>query len=639
MSTRSVRAVALWLLLWSVGFLASPSARADEHPDAANASVDANPFVLDPSGLGPMFVGSAEVPGHLDLRSHVVLQHLYRPIVVVGEDGRIERALVGQRQQFDLAAVLGWQGDLEAGLRLPLVLHQVAQMPGVGLGDAASAGLGDLVLHGKWWLLDESEAPVSTALLVPLGLPTGNAEAWMGSGGVSVHPQVVGTRQEGLLQLGAALGWRSQPDTTLFNLTEANKITARLGVRYRDEALPWEAHGGLTLAARAASPLANADETSGELLGGGRWAVEVAGEQLVVEGGLGLGLLTGVPTPRWRAFLGVRYRRDVNPDSDADGLVNSIDGCPAEPEDVDGFEDEDGCPDPDNDQDGRLDPADGCPDEPEDMDGFEDEDGCPEADNDEDGIVDESDECPLEAEDLDGLSDEDGCPEEDSDEDGVLDTADDCPSDPEDEDGFEDEDGCPDPDDDGDGILDEADMCPRDAEDADGYRDHDGCPDPDCPTPRNPTPDDVDLVECPEPGEFLAVMTDEVIEIRQQILFKPASHEILPVSYPVLREVLKVLRAHPGVRIRIIGHTDSVGSESANLRLSIDRADAVMAYLLHHGTPDDRMVDRLEAEGQGEGVPQDTNRTRAGQAQNRRVEFVRIGMLTETPDPWSGESQ
>ena len=81
------------------------------------------------------------------------------------------------------------------------------------------------------------------------------------------------------------------------------------------------------------------------------------------------------------------------------------------PEDVDGFEDEDGCPDPDNDGDGIPDVSDACPDDAEDADGFEDTDGCPDLDNDGDGILDVDDQCPNEPEDFDGEADEDGCPD------------------------------------------------------------------------------------------------------------------------------------------------------------------------------------------------------------------------------------
>jgi outer membrane protein W len=72
----------------------------------------------------------------------------------------------------------------------------------------------------------------------------------------------------------------------------------------------------------------------------------------------------------------------VDNDPDHDGIVGDADKCPNEPEDKDGFQDEDGCPDPDNDGDGIPDAMDKCPNEPEDKDGFQDEDGCPDPDND-----------------------------------------------------------------------------------------------------------------------------------------------------------------------------------------------------------------------------------------------------------------
>lgn len=82
-----------------------------------------------------------------------------------------------------------------------------------------------------------------------------------------------------------------------------------------------------------------------------------------------------------RVPIGLRLaEREVRSgDSDGDGLDDDVDRCPAAPEDFDGFQDEDGCPDLDDDQDGVLDVIDQCPLVPEDFDGVEDEDGCPDA--------------------------------------------------------------------------------------------------------------------------------------------------------------------------------------------------------------------------------------------------------------------
>ena len=131
-------------------------------------------------------------------------------------------------------------------------------------------------------------------------------------------------------------------------------------------------------------------------------------------------------------------------DSDNDGIPEKEDLCPNEPEDKDGFQDQDGCPELDNDEDSIYDAVDKCPNLAEDRDGFQDEDGCPDPDNEYDGILDAQDKCPNEPEDMDGFEDYDGCPELDNDKDGILDSQDKCPNDPETYNGFEDTDGCPD---------------------------------------------------------------------------------------------------------------------------------------------------------------------------------------------------
>ncbi len=95
-------------------------------------------------------------------------------------------------------------------------------------------------------------------------------------------------------------------------------------------------------------------------------------------------------------------------DEDGDGI--EPDQCPLEPEDVDGFEDGDGCPELDNDGDGVEDRFDFCPNEPEDQDGIADKDGCPETNQDGDGLDDGLDRCPL----VPGPLRASGCPWEDT---------------------------------------------------------------------------------------------------------------------------------------------------------------------------------------------------------------------------------
>ena len=108
----------------------------------------------------------------------------------------------------------------------------------------------------------------------------------------------------------------------------------------------------------------------------------------------------------------VETPKTVDEDPDKDGILGAADQCPTEPEDTDGFEDANGCPDNDNDADGIVDTADKCPIEAEDKDGFEDDNGCPDPDNDGDGVLDAADKCPTEPETKNGYQDEDGCADE-----------------------------------------------------------------------------------------------------------------------------------------------------------------------------------------------------------------------------------
>src|SRR5580704_9728038 len=126
------------------------------------------------------------------------------------------------------------------------------------------------------------------------------------------------------------------------------------------------------------------------------------------------------PTVDWEVLLSIykefgrkEVPKVVGPkDSDGDGIPDDVDKCPNEPEDKDGFQDADGCPDPDNDNDGIPDAQDKCPNQAEDKDGFQDADGCPEPDNDGDVIPDAQDKCPNQPETKNGYQDADGCPDE-----------------------------------------------------------------------------------------------------------------------------------------------------------------------------------------------------------------------------------
>jgi outer membrane protein OmpA-like peptidoglycan-associated protein len=283
-------------------------------------------------------------------------------------------------------------------------------------------------------------------------------------------------------------------------------------------------------------------------------------------------------------------------DTDGDGILDPDDACPRDPEDKDGFEDEDGCPDLDNDADGILDVQDACPNDPEDKDGFEDEDGCPDEDNDKDGILDINDKCINDPEDKDGFEDEDGCPDLDNDKDGIPDKDDKCPNEAENKNGIEDEDGCPEGDRDADGIIDPLDKCPDEPETINGVDDEDGCPDK------------------------AMVQVDAGKILTEKIYFELDKYRILRKSYAVLEELGNLLRLYPKYKlVSIEGHTDLSGRPKYNLRLSDLRAQAVKTFLVEREGIEES---RLQTVGYGEERPWMEGRSKEANQKNRRVEFI-----------------
>jgi OmpA-OmpF porin, OOP family len=324
--------------------------------------------------------------------------------------------------------------------------------------------------------------------------------------------------------------------------------------------------------------------------------------------GGGLGLVRGIGSPKFRAFLAVAWSPSFI-DDDRDGVYDFEDRCLGSPEDRDGFRDDDGCPELDNDGDGLLDPGDQCPLDAEDADQYQDGDGCPEADNDSDGVTDLNDPCPNAAEDRKGKRPQDGCPSssEDADGDGVPDASDKCSDEPEDRDGFEDDDGCPDIDNDGDSIPDNFDECPNEAEDADGVDDTDGCADPDndkdgfddasdrCPAQPETLNGNRDDDGCPDPGAELVRLTDNTIELRERISFTgpPAAPVLTPGAQTLLNLVALVLKGHREIGVLRV-EVRAEGTASAHTQA---RADAILAFLVSKAVT----APRLKAVGAGTG--------------------------------------
>jgi outer membrane protein OmpA-like peptidoglycan-associated protein len=575
---------------------------------------------LDSKGF--FHTNGTDILGKNDLSFGLVIDY-GRSLLRVRDQGQESANLIDHSFQGTFSFNYGIANILVAGLTLPMNLAsgeaqfsdrltppgptQVGPIAGGGNGVQWGPNVHDfqnvsfVALHAKARIL-RVERGFGLAAAVQVGLPISDAPRnAAGDPGFWYWPQIIAEKRfgaTGQFKVGANVGFRghSASDTVIDlkdgRFRDGSRLTYGLGLAYRIlEPVDVVADTyGTFLLSDADSKL----KPSNEVTGGIKVFVERNSYLML---GAGPRYTSGFEAADVRAFVGFIFEPSIG-DRDGDGIKDDVDKCPDEPEDFDGFQDEDGCPDPDNDNDGILDKDDRCPNEPEDRDGDQDEDGCPEGsdgDRDGDGILDSKDKCPDDPEDKDGFQDQDGCPDPDNDKDGIPDKKDQCPNDPEDKDGFEDEDGCPDPDNDKDGILDVVDKCPNEPETFNGFEDEDGCPD-----------------------KGIVVIDKDNILILKKIKFKTASAEILPESNEILDAVATTVLHHPEFTlIEVAGHADERASDAYNLRLTQDRVNSVMAALVA------RKVDKskLRAKGYGEYCPEDPGHNEEAWEKNRRVEF------------------
>ena len=264
-------------------------------------------------------------------------------------------------------------------------------------------------------------------------------------------------------------------------------------------------------------------------------------------------------------------------DSDKDGIVDLKDKCPNTQAGI--AVDSLGCM-LDFDKDGVGDAQDKCPNTPVGI--TVDATGCP-LDFDKDGVPDFLDKCPntpagVEVDSLGCLLD--------TDKDGIADFKDKCPGTPA---GYSvDSLGCL-PDFDKDGVPDVIDKCPNTLP---GVRvDEKGCP---------------------------LNKKEDLDQLKKGIQFKTGSAKLTKSSYSTLKDIAELMKKIPEANLEVQGHTDNKGSDKKNLKLSENRAKAVVTYLKKRGVE----KDRLRAVGYGSSKPIADNDTKAGRAENRRVELV-----------------
>lgn len=351
-------------LIWLAAALGT--ARAD--------GLDGERFVPAVGAEGTFAVEHPSAPSHLGWSLGLFVNFADDQIVLRDAAGDVASRPLHTGLTTDLTASLGLFGWSELGIGLPL--HLIYDGDPYAAGAArldANAGVGDLRVVPKLALLHRGNLRrhVLLGLAVPVSFPTGDDEAARGAGGFGVHPELLFAYHAARLGLGFDVGYqfRSQHPA---DLPWADEVTIDpwLSVAFT-RALTLRVEG---FAEKVVGADAGGADFPFELLAGIDYAI--GGWDLYL--GASRGLTDGIGDPAFRILGGVRFRHDAPrhqgfEDTDRDGVRDKDDRCRDEPEDDDGFEDGDGCPDPDNDEDGVPDAQDECPE----LAGDRAHDGCP----------------------------------------------------------------------------------------------------------------------------------------------------------------------------------------------------------------------------------------------------------------------
>lgn len=549
-------------------------------------------------------------------------------LVLRNEDANITETVVDRVTTINFQAAFGVTNWLELGLDLPI--HH-ASGDGLAERDKEGFGLGDISFIAKFRLIEASEnRPVGLGIVLPVSLPTGGSDRWLGDDTVTARPMIaLGARFDWFrlgINAGAELrGTHTEdgevelpPETRLKRIKMGQDFVYGAAVGLGPESAEFIAE------VNGATPWAGLDGANSpvEVELGGRFKTDAG---VTITTGVGSGVNAGAGAPSWRVFAGVAYAPgECGSDEDGDGVGDGpgCDNCPGTPNadqadtDGDGVGDAcDVCPldsDPeqlDQDGDGVGDVCDRCIDVADDG-----------VDRDNDGVPDGCDVCPDVADpeqvDTDGDGVGDACDvcvnepdpnQEDGDGDGVGDMCDNCrtTANPDQADG------------DNDGIGDMCDGClaaPGGNTDGDGDGKPDACDN--CPEYPNPGQADMD-----NDGE--GDVCDCTIDMGR-VEFEFDRDQIKGEgSFGVMRGIAKVLEAYPDIlKLEVQGHTDTMGSNGYNISLSRRRSSAVRKYLSQNGVEPERLLSCGYGEEQLAEWTEDETRNQ----QNRRVQFVILSL-------------
>ncbi|MEO8182790.1 MAG: OmpA family protein [Deltaproteobacteria bacterium] len=513
----------------------------------------------------------------------------YRPLVLRDAAGEELSPILRYQFFYHLSASVILAERLRLSASVPFLLYSlggqgtladVAGFPDVPVSSPDGTGVGDARFALDLRLVGEYGSPFTLAVGARVFAATGQEKFFASDGLPRVAGRLMAAGQAELFAYATevgVVGHVERDDFVAIPFGTDLTFGAAVGLRLLDGVIHLgpELHGSTVVSdsgdgffKRATTPL--------ELALGAKFLL---GQGVRLGAAAGAGLTSGLGSPQLRGLVSLdwlpatsRAAEDLPPparDLDGDGVVDELDACPAVAGPARPLEAaRSGCPDPvDSDGDGISDEADACPRETGIASADPQRHGCPPPpDTDADGIADSVDACPKEPGIIQPDPAQQGCPL-DADQDGIVDSLDACPN-----------------------LAGEAYPNPK----------RRGCP--------------------------RAELEQGAIQINEPVQFAAGSSQLLRESDALLAAVAQLLIQHAEINHVVVeGHTDSSGPPRANLKLSRDRAAAVVKWLVAHGISSRR----LNSRGFGSTTPIDSNDTQEGRARNRRVEFRVLGPKDE----------
>jgi len=274
--------------------------------DGATATLEVDPWRLDPSGLGALSVQNGDVLPHLYVFAGATTQVVGSGLVLEDPDtGATQENIIGNRYGGQFRFAMGIADVAEWAVHLPGTLNQQATWLASSLGDVPASGWGDLALRLKGQFLRYDRHGASLALSTQMSFPTAPPDAWLSTEGYVWTTELIASGEVGPATLMGSLGYRMQPRLDVGDVVDDDKLLAGFGARV--QALPWlRVDLETTLWAQASAPFQSLRETGA--LANGQLVFTPGDAGVELQAGGGAGLTKAIGNPGWRAFFGIAWR-------------------------------------------------------------------------------------------------------------------------------------------------------------------------------------------------------------------------------------------------------------------------------------------------------------------------------------------